>query len=221
MWRLCCSRSRHSWSTSWSAAVVGDRKPGHSPSRRDRAGQRGADVVAARPGRQPDRCRRRRGDRRRDRRLDRLYDRAPVRHAALRPARPAVPEALRSRTRRAGREVVQPLGSSGGLLRPLHRAAADICRAAGRRAEDALPALPGGQRFRRHLLGGRHHRTGLLRRNGRRTLAGAVLLDRRWSSPSCAVLTAAIVLRERTSRAIAELEAEHYRKTGTTAADAA
>ena len=34
-------------------------------------------------------------------------------------------------------------------------------------------------------------------------------------------LIAAIVLRERTSRAIAELEAEHYRKTGTTAADAA
>jgi membrane protein DedA with SNARE-associated domain len=34
-------------------------------------------------------------------------------------------------------------------------------------------------------------------------------------------LTAAIVLRERTSRAIAELQAEHYRKTGTTAADAA
>jgi membrane protein DedA with SNARE-associated domain len=34
-------------------------------------------------------------------------------------------------------------------------------------------------------------------------------------------LTAAILLRERTSRAIAELEAEHYRKTGTTAADAA
>jgi membrane protein DedA with SNARE-associated domain len=33
-------------------------------------------------------------------------------------------------------------------------------------------------------------------------------------------LTAAIVLRERTSKAIAELEAEHYRKTGTTAADA-
>ena len=34
-------------------------------------------------------------------------------------------------------------------------------------------------------------------------------------------LTAAIVLRERTSRAIAELEAEHYRKAGTKAADAA
>jgi hypothetical protein len=34
-------------------------------------------------------------------------------------------------------------------------------------------------------------------------------------------LTAAILLRERTSRAIAALEAEHYRKTGTTAADAA
>jgi membrane protein DedA with SNARE-associated domain len=34
-------------------------------------------------------------------------------------------------------------------------------------------------------------------------------------------LTAAILLRERTSRAIAELEAEHYRKTGATAADAA
>jgi membrane protein DedA with SNARE-associated domain len=32
---------------------------------------------------------------------------------------------------------------------------------------------------------------------------------------------AAFVLRERTSRAIAELEAEHYRKTGTTAADPA
>jgi membrane protein DedA with SNARE-associated domain len=31
-------------------------------------------------------------------------------------------------------------------------------------------------------------------------------------------LTAAILLRERTSRAIKELEAEHYRKTGTTAA---
>jgi membrane protein DedA with SNARE-associated domain len=31
--------------------------------------------------------------------------------------------------------------------------------------------------------------------------------------------TAALLLRERTSRAIAELEAEHYRKTGTTAAD--
>ena len=34
-------------------------------------------------------------------------------------------------------------------------------------------------------------------------------------------LTAAILLRERTSRAIAELEAEHYHKTGTKAADAA
>src|ERR1700741_598981 len=34
-------------------------------------------------------------------------------------------------------------------------------------------------------------------------------------------ITAAILLRERTSRAIAELEAEHYRKTGTEAADAA
>ncbi|MGB8389433.1 MAG: DedA family protein, partial [Mycobacterium sp.] len=33
-------------------------------------------------------------------------------------------------------------------------------------------------------------------------------------------LAAAILLRERTSRAIAELEAEHYGKTGTTAADA-
>jgi membrane protein DedA with SNARE-associated domain len=32
-------------------------------------------------------------------------------------------------------------------------------------------------------------------------------------------LTAAILLRERTSRAVAELEAEHYRKTGSTAAD--
>ena len=31
--------------------------------------------------------------------------------------------------------------------------------------------------------------------------------------------TAAILLRERTSRAVAELEAEHYRKTGSTAAD--
>src|SRR6201998_469819 len=34
-------------------------------------------------------------------------------------------------------------------------------------------------------------------------------------------ITAAILLRERTSRAIAELEAEHHRKAGTTAADAA
>ena len=34
-------------------------------------------------------------------------------------------------------------------------------------------------------------------------------------------LTAAILLRERTSRAIAELEAEHYRKADSTAADAA
>jgi membrane protein DedA with SNARE-associated domain len=34
-------------------------------------------------------------------------------------------------------------------------------------------------------------------------------------------LIAAFALRERTSRAIAELEAEHYRKTGTTTADAA
>jgi membrane protein DedA with SNARE-associated domain len=34
-------------------------------------------------------------------------------------------------------------------------------------------------------------------------------------------LTAAILLRERTSRMIAELEEEHYRKTGSTAADAA
>jgi hypothetical protein len=34
-------------------------------------------------------------------------------------------------------------------------------------------------------------------------------------------LTAAILLRERTSRMIAELEQEHYRKTGGTAADAA
>jgi|ERR1700677_227501 membrane protein DedA with SNARE-associated domain len=32
-------------------------------------------------------------------------------------------------------------------------------------------------------------------------------------------LTAAILLRERTSRAVAELEAEHYRKTGSTADD--
>jgi membrane protein DedA with SNARE-associated domain len=34
-------------------------------------------------------------------------------------------------------------------------------------------------------------------------------------------LIAAFALRERTSRAIAELEAEHYRKTGSTTADAA
>ncbi|OBF80243.1 hypothetical protein A5791_08910 [Mycobacterium sp. 852002-51163_SCH5372311] len=34
-------------------------------------------------------------------------------------------------------------------------------------------------------------------------------------------ITAAILLRERTSRAIAELEAEHYRKANSTAADAA
>ena len=34
-------------------------------------------------------------------------------------------------------------------------------------------------------------------------------------------ITAAILLRERTSRAIAELEAEHHRKASTTAADAA
>jgi membrane protein DedA with SNARE-associated domain len=34
-------------------------------------------------------------------------------------------------------------------------------------------------------------------------------------------LTAAILLRERTSRAIAELEAEHYRQADSTAADAA
>jgi hypothetical protein len=34
-------------------------------------------------------------------------------------------------------------------------------------------------------------------------------------------LTAAILLRERTSRAIAELEAEHNRNTDTTAAGAA
>jgi membrane protein DedA with SNARE-associated domain len=34
-------------------------------------------------------------------------------------------------------------------------------------------------------------------------------------------LIAAVLLRERTSRAIAELEAEHYRKAGSTAADAA
>jgi membrane protein DedA with SNARE-associated domain len=34
-------------------------------------------------------------------------------------------------------------------------------------------------------------------------------------------ITAAILLRERTSRAVAELEAEHYRKTDSTAADAA
>ena len=34
-------------------------------------------------------------------------------------------------------------------------------------------------------------------------------------------ITAAILLRERTSRAIAELEAEHHRKTGPAAADAA
>ncbi len=33
-------------------------------------------------------------------------------------------------------------------------------------------------------------------------------------------ITAVILLRERTARAIAELEAEHYRKTGTTAASA-
>lgn len=33
-------------------------------------------------------------------------------------------------------------------------------------------------------------------------------------------LTAAVLLRERTSRAIAEMEVEHYRKTGTTATDA-
>ena len=130
------------------------------------------------------------------------------------------PEALRSRTRRARRKVVQPLGSSGGVLRPLHRAAADLRRAAGRRPENALPALPGGQRFRWHLLGGRHHRARLLRRNGRRTLDGAVLLGRAGDRRRVSACIAAILLRERTSRAIAELEDEHYRKTGTTAADA-
>ena len=46
-----------------------------------------------------------------------------------------------------------------------------------------------GQCFRWHLLGRRHHRARLLRRNGRRTLDGAILLDRaghrgRVSAPS-------------------------------------
>ena len=104
--------------------------------------------------------------------------RAPVRHAALRPLGRRFPETLRSRARRARREVVQPLGSSGGVLRPFHCAAADIRRAAGRSLEDALPALPGSQRVGRHLLGGRHHRPGLFRRDGRRTLVGAIFLDR-------------------------------------------
>ena len=50
--------------------------------------------------------------------------------------------------------------------------------AAGRRAEDAPSEVPGRQRLRRGAVGRRHHGRRVLPGPGRRTLAGAVLLDR-------------------------------------------
>ena len=77
-------------------------------------------------------------------------------------------------------------GARAVFFGPLHRAAADIRRAAGRGAEDALRKIFGRQRFGRSLLGGRHHCAGVLRGDGRRTLADPLLLDRLGLSPSCA-----------------------------------
>lgn len=80
--------------------------------------------------------------------------------------------------------------------------------------EDALPAISDRQRVRGDLLGGRYHRAGVLRRHGGRTLAAAVLLGRLVIAV-VGGLIAAILLRERTARAIAELEEEHHRKAQT------
>ena len=70
------------------------------------------------------------------------------------------------------------LGCLRGLLRPVHRAAADLRRAAGRCAQDALLQVPGRQRQRRDRLGRRHHGGGVLPRRGRGDLAETLLLDR-------------------------------------------
>ncbi len=73
--------------------------------------------------------------------------------------------------------LFRSLGRTGGVLGPFHRVAADIRRATGRGAKDALRKVFGRQRVGRGVLGGRHHRLGLLRGCGRRTLADPLLLD--------------------------------------------
>ena len=71
-----------------------------------------------------------------------------------------------------------------------------------------LPAIPGRQRQRCAVLGGRHDRRGLLRRPGRRTLAVAVLLGRARDRRAVGIVLT-LILRERTAELIAQLESEH------------
>lgn len=108
-----------------------DHRPGeprHPAARRDRAGL-GGPAVLARCG-QPVVDRDLRDPRRHHRGLDRLLDRAPGRQAAVREARAEVPAALRAGAPGERGAVLPEVGHVGGLLRPVHRPAADLRRAA-------------------------------------------------------------------------------------------
>jgi hypothetical protein len=97
--------------------------------------------------------------------------------AAASPCSPG--SAAGSRTLRAGPGGVRGAGlqlprRAGGV----HRGAADLRLAAGRRVADALRLVPGGQRRRRDRLGGRDHLPDLVPGRGRRTVAVTVVLAR-------------------------------------------
>lgn len=109
------------------------------------------------------------------------------------------------------------MGSPSRVPRSLHRAAADIRRTARWRPEDALPRF-----LAANVTGGICWAGGTTALVYFAGMAAQHWLERfSWIALVIAVIagiTAAILLRERTSRAIAELEAEHCRKAGTTAA---
>ena len=80
-----------------------------------------------------------RDDRRGRRRLHRLRHRPPLRHGPVRVGRPQDAAALQCGARDRRRAALRQVGRARRVLRPVHRVAADLRRAAGRGAAHALP----------------------------------------------------------------------------------
>ena len=149
--------------------------------------------------------RQRRGD---HRGLDRLPHRTAVRRAAVRLAGPQVPAALRPGTRGAGRTRLHQVWRLGRVLRPVHRAAADPRRAAGRVAAHAVLQVPGRQRLRRDRLGHRDHVPDLVPgrwppRSGCPGCPGSGWSPRSWSAWLITLL-----IRRKTATLVRQAEAE-------------
>ncbi len=146
-----------------------------------------------------------------------LFDRPPVRDAAVRPARAPLPQALRTRARDVGRTHLQPVGVRavffGRFIALLRIFAGPLAGALKMPYPRFLAAnVSGGICW----AGGT---TALVYFAGE---AAEKYMSRfSWVALVIALIcgvTAAILMRERTSRAIAELEEEHQRKTDAAAA---